>query len=189
MNTDLSTSVAKRQPACLAFERYHPRIPVSQRTCLCHVSVPLGSQNKTPQDFIRSFYCNSHSYCIYSNISLRCTSIFQAVKLNKNIFSSSLLKIGSNGVLMDRKLQCAQSASNIFYNRAIFGIVHKIAKRLSASPCLSVCTSILMEKRRHPMDGFFKIFYILSFLEILSRKFKFMYIDIIISHLQVVPLT
>jgi hypothetical protein len=128
MNTDLSTSVAKRQPACLAFERYHPRIPASQPTCLCHVSVPLGSYCKTPRDFILSFYSISHSYCIYSNMSLGCTPRFQAVTLNKTNFPSSLLKIVSNGMLMDRKLQCAQKASNIFYNRAIFGSVHEIAK-------------------------------------------------------------
>ena len=82
----------------------------------------------TPRDSIRSFYSVSHSCCIYSNMSLRSTPRLQAIKLNKTIFPSSLLKIGSNRLLMDRKLQCAQNASNIFYNRAIFGSSHKIAK-------------------------------------------------------------
>jgi hypothetical protein len=159
MNTDLSTSVAKRQPACLALERYHPRIPASQRTCLYHVSVPLGSHSKTPPDFIRSFYSSCHSYCIYSKMSLRCTPRFQAVRLNKTIFPLSLLTIGSNGMLKDRKIQCSQNESNIFYNREFLGAFTKLRKA-TVGFAISVRLSVHPHgTTRLPMDGFFVIFY------------------------------
>ena len=125
-----------------------PSNPGTQRTCLYRVSVPLVLHSKTPLDFIRSFYSIRHSYCIYSKMSLRFTPKFQAVKANKTFFfRSSLLEIGYKGTLMDRKLQCAQNASDdVFYNRVIFGSVHKIAKSdcwlRHVSP--SVCSSTLM---------------------------------------------